>query len=88
MEKEEKKVECHFNGSIMYVPVRIFMETVFAMEVGQKLYVRYDTGAKLFDVSRNQFMKVAKQAEAVHKLDGTTWVNPKEVSRYIESLDA
>ncbi len=86
--EEEDTVECHYNGSTFLIPARVFMETVFMTQIQPKMYVRYNTGAEMFDVSRNEFIKLAQEAEAIHKHNGTTLVDPNEVRRYVEGLGA
>ena len=42
----EEMVECHYQGSIIYVPVRTFIEVTMKMRLERKRFVRYKEGAK------------------------------------------
>lgn len=83
--------EVHYMGTIHYIPVRYVMAALFMEENGKKEFVRYKTGAKLFDVSEKTFVRLAEEAGATHKVEsdgknGTVFVDPVQVSRYIRSL--
>ena len=87
MVEDDERVECHYNGSVFYIPTKIFMEAVFATQIGRKLFVRYKTGAQLFDVSERTFTDIAKEADAIHKRNsGLAFIDPEAVSRYIRTL--
>ena len=87
-EIQEPVVECHWEGSVFYVNPRIFFEVLFQQKRGYLKYVRAETGALMFDVCKNNFVKIAREAEAMHKHDGTTLIDVEAVSRYINTLDA
>ena len=87
----DEMAEVHYMGTIHYIPVRYVMAALFMQENGEKEFVRYKTGAKLFDVSEKTFVRLAEEAGATHKIDsdgknGTVFVDPAQVSRYIRSL--
>ncbi len=92
MEKEllssKDKVTCYWNDSVFYIAPKVFYETLLRQKEGPKPYVRYKTGAELFDVGRGEFIKLARDAEAVHKHNGTALVNLDAVCKYVESLDS
>ncbi len=87
-ESQEPKVECHWEGSVFYVRPKIFFEVLFQQNRGHMKYVRAETGALMFDVCKNNFLSIAKEAEAMHKHNGTTLIDVEAVSRYINSLEA
>ena len=92
MEKEwmsdKDKVKCYWKDSVFYITPKVFYETLFRQEKGPLPFVRYDYGAELFHVSRGEFRKLAQDAEAVHKHDGTVYVNVDEICEFIEGLDS
>ena len=87
----EEMAEVHYMETIHYIPIRYVMAALFMQENGEKEFVRYKTGAKLFDVSEKTFVRLAEEAGATHKVEsdgknGTVFVDPVQVSRYIRSL--
>ena len=82
------KVECYWNDSVFYIEPKIFFEAVFLQKRGNKPYVRYGPGAELFGVSKGAFMKLAKDAEAVHKYNQIAFVDVEKVGRFIDGLSS
>ena len=82
------KVECCWNDSIFYIEPKIFFEAVFLQKRGTNPYVRYRSGAELFGIGRTVFIKLAKDAEAVHKYNGTAFVDVEKVCRFIDGLNS
>ena len=75
----EEMVECHYQGSIIYVPVRTFIEVTMKMRLEKRRFVRYKEGAKHYSMSENKFRELADAAEAVHyfgKIFFNALVNP------------
>ena len=85
---DKDKVECSWNDSVFYIDPKFFFEALFLQKRGTNPYVRYKTGAELFGLSRGVFIKLARDAEAVHKYNGTAFVNVDEVCRFIEGLNS
>lgn len=56
------------------------------IENGQKLYMRYVEGAKLYSMGMHSFRDMAKAAGAVRKLPGLVLVNVKKINEYIEIM--
>lgn len=79
----EDMVECHYQGSIIYVPVKLFVEVTMQMQVNGKPFVRYKEGAKLFSMSENKFRELVDAADAVHHFGKMALV---EVAKVIEFL--
>ena len=79
----EDMVECHYQGSIIYVPVKLFVEVTMQMQVNGRPFVRYKDGARLFSMSQNKFRELAITADAVHHFDKIALV---EVVKVIEFL--
>ena len=87
-ENFENLVECHWKGSVLYVNPRLFFSVLSMDATGARPYVRYETGAQMFDCSRGEFIKLAHDANAVHLHNSTAFVNSSEVCRYLEGLDS
>ncbi len=80
------KVSCYWNDSVFYIEPEVFYEALFLQKSGLRPYVRYKTGAELFDVGRGEFIKLARDAEAVHKHNGTVLVDVNAVCKFINGL--
>ena len=52
----------------------------------QKVYVRYDEGAKLYSMCKHTFMKLAAEAGAVYKINRLSLVNTKIFEEYLETF--
>lgn len=64
---------------------RTTLEQLLAhIEKRQKVYVRYAEGAKLYSMSENSFMQLAKNSGAVKKINGVCIVNTELLNEYIE----
>ena len=84
--KNEIKVECHWRGSVFYVDLKLFLNSMMLQEKVPYRFVRAETGCRMFDMCQNTFERIAREAGAVHKTRGTKLIDVFEVSRYIESL--
>ncbi len=51
-----------------------------------KKYVRYERGAKLYDVCLSTFRKWAEDADAIHKIGKVVLVNVEKLDNYLESF--
>lgn len=56
------------------------------IENGQKQYVRYAEGAKLYSMSEHSFRDMAKEAGAIRKMPGIVLVHVKTINEYIEIM--
>lgn len=54
------------------------------MERKQKKYVRYKEGAELYSMSLSSFMRIAKEAGAVYKVNKMVLVNCAILDQYLE----
>ena len=52
----------------------------------EKIFVRYDEGAKRYSMCRNSFMRLAADAGAVYKINKISLVNIKIVEEYLETF--
>lgn len=84
----ENMVECHWKGSVLYINPKLFFSVLSMDATGARPYVRYETGAEMFDCSRGEFIKLAHDADAVHLHNNTAYVNSAQVCRYLEGLSS
>jgi len=59
-------------------------ETIIVKE--WKKFRRYSDGAEYYGMSKNSFIKLAKDAKAIYKPGKTVLVNCEILERYIESF--
>ena len=52
----------------------------------EKIFVRYDEGAKRYSMCRNSFMRLAADAGAVYKINKISLVNIKIFEEYLETF--
>lgn len=55
-------------------------------EKPKKKFVRYDEGAELYSMSQKRFEKLAKEANAVYKLNRMVLVNMDIIDEYLETF--
>ncbi len=60
---KNQMVRCEYRDSICWVPNHIFARVVLETKIPEK-FVRYKTGADLYDMSERQFRDLAKEADA------------------------
>lgn len=60
-------------------------ETVTIVKEWKK-YRRYDDGAEYYGMSKNYFMKIAKDAKSIRKVGKAVLVNCEIFERYLESF--
>ena len=53
---------------------------------GQKKFVRYDEGAKLYSVCEKTFAQMAKDAGAIYRIKRCCLVNTEIIDKYIENF--
>lgn len=49
-------------------------------------FVRYDTGARRYGMSKNRFKEIAAKSDARYKIDGTLLVNTEKFERFLENF--
>ena len=79
----EEMVECHYQGTIIYVPVQLFVEVTMQMQHDGKPFVRYKDGAKYFNMSENKFRELADAADAVHHFGKMVLVEVAKVTEFL-----
>lgn len=77
-------VRCDDGNRVYYIPRTEFARVLMQItETPNKKYVRYATGAAMYDMSERSFIELAKSAEAVHKIRRMVLVEVAAVDRYI-----
>lgn len=54
--------------------------------LGRKRFVRYKEGAELYSMCQSKFEKMAKEANAIYKLDKLVLVNCDIFEEYLETF--
>lgn len=77
-------VECHYNGAIIKIPVRLFLAMTFRLQYDNKKFVRYKEGAQMYGMSEREFYKLAHDAEAVYKRNKMALVKVEILDKFME----
>ena len=80
---QQDKVKCIDGDNVYYIPRQLFARVVMGLEVPERKYVRYKTGAAMYDMSQRQFYKLVTDAKAKHKINRLVLVDLKKVDKYI-----
>lgn len=56
------------------------------LKLSEKKFLRYREGAELYSISQSKFEKLAKEAEAIYKLDKVVLVNRELFEKYLETF--
>lgn len=51
-----------------------------------KKFRRYNDGADYYGMSKNSFMKIAKDAKAIHKVGKTVLINCEILEQYLDTF--
>ena len=81
---EKRMVECHYNGAVIMVPLRIFLAMTMRTQYDERRFVRYKEGAKIYGMSEREFNKLAHDARAVYKRNKMALVKLDIIDRYLE----
>ena len=65
------------------MPNHIFARVVLETKIPEK-FVRYKTGADLYDMSERQFRDLAKEADAIYKKNRMVLVDLRKIDDYLE----
>ena len=79
----EGMVECHYKGTIIYVPVNTFTRVTMEMRLDGRRFLRYKDGAKHYSMSQNKFRELAYMADAVHHFGKMPLVDTEKVDEYL-----
>ena len=81
----EEFVKCYFNNAVFYVSNQVFSEVLLkAPHHSNKNYVRYKEGAELYGMSERKFVELAKNADAIRRIDKMVLVSTEAINKYIE----
>ena len=81
---DEEMVECHYNGAIINIPVKIFVSMTMRTQFDGKKFVRYKEGAEIYSMSEREFYKLAHDANAVYKRNKMALVNMEILDKFME----
>ena len=82
---KNQMVRCEYKDTVCWVPNHIFPRVVLETKIPAR-FVRYKTGAELYDMSERQFRDLAKEADAVYKKNRMVLVDLKKVDDYLEDF--
>jgi hypothetical protein len=77
-------VWCEDGHNIYIIPKTTFARVVLELNIPGAKYVRYKTGAQIYDMSERQFRLLAKNAGAVYKINRMVLVNLEIIDQYLE----
>lgn len=77
------KVKCIDGDKIYYIPKNVFARVVMEYKM-PKRFVRYKTGAELYDMSERQFQTLAGEAKARCKINRMVIVDLDILDKYLE----
>ena len=81
----EELVKCVFNNTVFYVSNKVFSEVLLkSSQKTQKKYVRYKEGAEIYGISERKFVDLAKNADAIRRIDKIVLVSTEAIDKYIE----
>ena len=81
---DEDMVECNYEGAILHIPKKKFMEILLHSQIDGKKFIRYKEGARLYSMSEREFYKLAHDAKAVYKRNKMALVKVDDVDKYLE----
>ena len=81
---DEGMVECHYEGAVLYVPKKVFMEILLRTRIDEKKFVRYKEGAQIYSMSEREFYNLAHDAKAVYKRNKMALVKVDVLDEYLE----
>ena len=76
-------IRCEDGSKVYFIPRPLFARMVMEQECLERRYVRFDTGAALYDVSLSQFKNLARDAKARHKINRMVLVDLDKVDAYL-----
>ena len=83
-EPVEEQVRCEYEGTIMYVPKKVFSMIALRAPFPDKKFVRYKEGAMMYSMSEREFNILAHAAGAVHKYGKMSLVKVATIDDYLE----
>lgn len=83
-EENHDLIRCDDGSKIYWIPRTIFARLVLEVNIPGTKFVRYKTGADMYDMSERQFKEIAKDAKAIYKINRMVLVSVEAVDRYLE----
>lgn len=80
----KQMVECHYNGAVIQIPIRLFLQMTFRLQYDNKKFVRYKEGAQMYSMSEREFFKLAHDAGAVYKRNKMALINVEILDKFME----
>ena len=77
------KVKCIDGDKVYFIPKSIFARLVMELKMPGKRYVRYKTGAEMYDMSERQFKELAGEAKARCKINRMVIVDLDKLDKYL-----
>ena len=77
-------VECHYNGAVIQIPVRLFLAMTFRLQYDNKKFVRYKEGAQMYGMSEREFNKLAHEANAIYKRNNMALVSVEIIDKFMD----
>jgi hypothetical protein len=77
-------IRCEDGNKVYWIPRTTFARMVMEVKLPGTKFVRYRTGAEMYDMSERQFKELAKDAGAVYKINRMVLVNVELFDRYLE----
>lgn len=81
---DEGMVECHYEGAVLYVPKKVFLEILLHTRLDERKFVRYKDGAHIYSMSEREFYNLAHDAKAVYKRNKMALVKVDILDEYLE----
>lgn len=82
---EDKMVECNYKGTVVKIPVSLFMQMAYRIQVDDQKFIRYKEGARIYGMSEREFYRLAHDAGAVYKRNKMCLVNMQILDKFMES---
>lgn len=86
VEELKNMIRCEDGEKVYYIPRPLFVRMVMEQECLERRFVRFDTGAVLYDVSLTQFKNIARDAKARHKINRMVLVDLFKVDAYLANF--
>lgn len=79
----DEMVECHYQGSIVYIPASTFARATFQLQLEGRRFVRYKEGAKMYSMSENKFRELSEAAEAIHHFGKMALIDTVKIDEFL-----
>ena len=82
--EERDLIRCDDGNKVYWIPRSTFARMVLEVNLPGSKFVRYRTGADMYDMSERQFKEIAKDAGAIYKVNRMVLVEIERVDNYLE----